>query len=181
MFSRFCHLMCDISSICLNRLLQSIKEYNRVLEGVTECYRVLQRIAENCRVLQSIVEYKGCITEYYRVLQSVTECYKVLQMLQSVTQCYRVLQKVTEFFRVLQSISEYNKVLQYCRVLQSIFVSDFITDLQSTMLSLSTRMLRQSKFSMQFRQLVLEHIIQNQSLKITKTNISLMVAQIRTD
>ena len=53
-FSRFCHLLSDIDSDCLN---SAKKHYQR--QG-----QVLQSIIKYCKVLQSI-------TKYYKVLQSI--------------------------------------------------------------------------------------------------------------
>ena len=68
MFSRFCHLLSDIASDCLNSAIKHNK--NKDKDNVLQTY---------CKVLQSITKYFNIlesITNYYKVLQSVTKYYK---------------------------------------------------------------------------------------------------------
>ena len=105
MFSRFCHLLSDIASDCLNSAIKHNK--NKDKDNVLQTY---------CKVLQSITKYFNIlesITNYYKVLQSVTKYYKdnivnivnlgdivdivnVVNII-SVTECYRVLQSVKKY------------------------------------------------------------------------------------
>ena len=57
MFSRFSHLLSDITSDCLNSAIKHKKDKNKVLQSIGKYYKVLQSYTKYYKVLQSITKY----------------------------------------------------------------------------------------------------------------------------